>query len=154
VGIEESLDEFVGPEADAEAEAETVLLACRLAHALTPPPSALSLARSQRLKQFEGLKQHAHALVFYVSPHALVESLKDAVEVFGAARRCCLARELTKLHEEFIRGTLEEISAMHEGDLGRKPRGEYSIVIEGMQQGGEDAVTEEMILKCLEAVGF
>lgn len=120
----------------------------------SPSASALSFARSQRLKQFEGLKQHAHALVFYVSPHALVESLKDAVEVFGAARRCCLARELTKLHEEFIRGTLEEVSAMHEGDAGRKPRGEYSIVIEGMQQGGEDAVTEELILKCLEAVGF
>lgn len=102
-----------------------------------------------RQKQFSALRHHAHVLVFYVSPHALVESLRDAAEVFGGDRRCCLGRELTKMHEEFQRGTLGEVLGAF-GDGGRKPRGEYSVVIEGWKDDTRQEVTEEVIRRCLE----
>ena len=102
-----------------------------------------------RQKQFAALRDQPHVLVFYASPHALVESLKDAVEVFGGDRRCCLGRELTKLHEEFQRGTLAEVLRAHV-DGGRRPRGEYSVVIEGRKDDSRQEVTEEVIRRCLE----
>ena len=102
-----------------------------------------------RQKQFAALKEYPHLLVFYVSPHALVESLKDAAGVFGPDRRCCLARELTKVHEEFRRGTLGEVLQDFEEGR-RKPRGEYSVVIEGCKGRGQQEVTEDVIRRCLE----
>lgn len=104
---------------------------------------------SGRQKQFAALRHQPHVLVFYASPHALVESLKDAVEVFGGDRRCCLGRELTKMHEEFQRGTLSDVLQAF-GDGGRNPRGEYSVVIEGWKDDAREEVTEEVIRRCLE----
>ena len=57
-------------------------------------------ARRSRLAQLRGLSS---TLLFYVPPHGLRGVLKDMVEVMGGARRVCVARELTKLHEEFFR---------------------------------------------------
>jgi 16S rRNA (cytidine1402-2'-O)-methyltransferase len=101
---------------------------------------------SQRKKQFETYRMYPHALVFYVSPHALIESLRDAADVFGGDRRCCVARELTKLHEEFLRGTLED--ALQEFSQ-RKPRGEFTMVIAGNSGGIDSEVTDELIRQCL-----
>ena len=46
-------------------------------------------------------------LIFYEAPHRILETLRDAKEIFGAGRQAVVAREITKLHEEFLRGTLE-----------------------------------------------
>jgi 16S rRNA (cytidine1402-2'-O)-methyltransferase len=62
------------------------------------PPK--QLARRSQLKRVAGQRA---TLVFYVPPHALLAVLEDAAAELGAGRRCCLARELTKLHEEFHR---------------------------------------------------
>lgn len=101
------------------------------------------------------LCEHADAtatLVFFASPHALLGSLEDAAAVFGPDRRCCVARELTKLHEEFWRGTLagalEEFSA-------RGPRGEMTLVVEGAppgRAGGAEASDEEILAALRRAV--
>jgi 16S rRNA (cytidine1402-2'-O)-methyltransferase len=59
--------------------------------------------------------------IMYVGPHHLVATLKDCVAVMGGARRCCVAREMTKMHEEFWRGTLDEALAEFSA---RRVRGE------------------------------
>jgi 16S rRNA (cytidine1402-2'-O)-methyltransferase len=69
-----------------------------------------------------------HTLVVYESPHRLAASLDDAVAELGAGRPAALARELTKLHEEIVRGTLGELAAWARE---RKLLGEFVLVIGG-----------------------
>ena len=66
-------------------------------------------------------------VVFFESPHRVAETLQDLVAVFGADRRACVARELTKLHEEVVRAPLDELA----GRFAEGARGEITIVVEG-----------------------
>ncbi len=86
-----------------------------------PNKSGARRTRLEKLKDFE------HTLVFFESPHRVVKSLQDIRTVFGD-RPACLARELTKLHEEFVRGSISEILD-HLGD--RTVRGEIVLVVAG-----------------------
>jgi 16S rRNA (cytidine1402-2'-O)-methyltransferase len=86
-----------------------------------PPRSA---RRKQRLKDFAST---AGTLVLYEAPHRIKECIEDAREILGD-RRAALARELTKIHEEIVRGRLSEIGARIEE---REPRGEYVLLIAG-----------------------
>jgi 16S rRNA (cytidine1402-2'-O)-methyltransferase len=97
-----------------------------------------------RIKQFTKWKDLESTLIFFVSPHALLGALEDAVAVFGGERRCCLARELTKTHEEFWRSSLSESLVEFKE---RGPRGEFTLVIEGSAGGeqGEEATDEEVL---------
>lgn len=79
-------------------------------------------ARRARLSELAGLRT---TLVFYEAPHRIRETLRDAFETLGD-RRATLARELTKLHEEFVRGNL---SQLHEWAMTHDPRGEMTLVI-------------------------
>lgn len=73
------------------------------------------------LKQMlEELKEAEETLIFYISPHQTVDFLKVACEVFGGDRPAVLARELTKVHEEFLRGTLLDLSLMPGSLLGER----------------------------------
>jgi 16S rRNA (cytidine1402-2'-O)-methyltransferase len=79
-------------------------------------------ARRARLAELAAVRA---MLVFYEAPHRLKETLKDAREALGN-RRCVIARELTKLHEQFIRGTLDEVhEAMEQGEA----RGEIVLLV-------------------------
>lgn len=82
-------------------------------------------AKRDKLRQ---MKDYSGTIIFYESPHRLPDTLRDIYEVFGE-RKAVLARELTKMHEEFIRGTLPEILAKINGL--EKLKGEFTIVIEG-----------------------
>ncbi|KAL2892751.1 Ribosomal RNA small subunit methyltransferase I [Bienertia sinuspersici] len=66
--------------------------------------------------------------IFFVPPHKLNQFLEETSTVFGNSRRCVIAREMTKIHEEFWRGTLQEAK---EAFLSRQPRGEMTLLIEG-----------------------
>ncbi|XP_061350803.1 uncharacterized protein LOC133295908 isoform X2 [Gastrolobium bilobum] len=66
--------------------------------------------------------------IFYVPPHKLSQFLEESISIFGNARRCVIAREITKLHEEFWRGTLGEAKEVFSI---RQPKGELTILIEG-----------------------
>jgi 16S rRNA (cytidine1402-2'-O)-methyltransferase len=104
-----------------------------------------------RKKQFTMWKDLDSTLIFFVSPHSLLGALEDAVAVFGADRRCCLGRELTKTHEEFWRSSLAEALAEFEE---RGPRGEFTMVIEGAGEGGSGSgggeVSDEAVLEELQ----
>lgn len=79
------------------------------------------IERTARLDELGGERR---TLVLYEAPHRVQRTLADLSETLGADRRVAVARELTKVYEEIIRGTLGTI------DVG-EPRGEYVIVIEG-----------------------
>ena len=74
------------------------------------------------------LAQERRTLVFYESPHRLREMLRDLAVCFGDDRSVVLARELTKLHEEFWRGTVGEAIVHYQT---RDPQGEYTVVVAG-----------------------
>lgn len=103
-------------------------------------------ARRARLSEFESLRS---TLIFYEAPHRIKETLADAREVLGD-RRCVIARELTKLHEEFIRGSLSDME-LSEGAA----RGEIVLLI-GPAVAGEitrdDPAAPRSILEEVEAI--
>ncbi|MBQ1287432.1 MAG: 16S rRNA (cytidine(1402)-2'-O)-methyltransferase, partial [Erysipelotrichaceae bacterium] len=66
----------------------------------------LNARSSQAKKELEALKSFPYTLIFYEAPHRIEKTLSLMTEVFGE-RKACLARELTKLHEEYHRGTLK-----------------------------------------------
>ncbi len=74
------------------------------------------------------LSEETRTMVFYESPYRLVKTLEQFGAVFGPERRCSVAREISKVHEEHRRGTLEEVAAWYRE---HEPRGEIVIVVEG-----------------------
>jgi 16S rRNA (cytidine1402-2'-O)-methyltransferase len=78
-----------------------------------------------RRKALEALKAESRTLIFYEAPHRVVESLADASEILGP-RPAVIAREVTKIHEEFLRGPLAELL---ESARKRTPRGEITLLI-------------------------
>lgn len=97
----------------------------------------LSVNKRHRRAHLDSLKNDRHTLIFYEAPHKLRTTLEDMRSVFGGSRRIAMARELTKLHEEIIRTTLDGAVSYYEE---KTPRGEYVLVIEG---AAEDEETEE-----------
>lgn len=85
----------------------------------------LPVNQNEKRKKLESLKNENRTLIFYEAPHKLSGTLKKMLEILGN-RKIVLARELTKIHEEYIRGNLEEIV---QKDI--QPKGEYVILIEG-----------------------
>jgi 16S rRNA (cytidine1402-2'-O)-methyltransferase len=81
----------------------------------------------QRRKLLESVKDSPRTQVFYEAPHRLLEALADVVEVLGNDRHVVVAREVTKLHEEFLRGRAEEVLAQlkSRGDA----KGEITLLI-------------------------
>jgi len=67
-------------------------------------------------------------MVFYESPHKLLRTLNDFSETFGIERKISVSRELTKIYEETIRGTITELMN-HFNE--KPPKGEFVIVVEG-----------------------
>src|ERR1700730_10121145 len=69
----------------------------------------LSAKRGQRRAMLESIRESARTQVFYEAPHRVKEALEDIVEILGGQRQVVIAREVTKLHEEFLRGHAEQI---------------------------------------------
>lgn len=88
----------------------------------------LPVNRKERQERLADTAKLPHTLIYYEAPHKLRQTLADLSKSLGGGRNAALCRELTKLHEEVIRGTLDELSAIYEHT---EPRGEYVIVIEG-----------------------
>ena len=85
----------------------------------------LPARRSERRRALERLGIEDRTIVFYEAPHRIAEGVTDALEILGD-RPACLAREVTKVHEEFLRGKLSEILA----ELEERPaRGEITLIV-------------------------
>ena len=67
-------------------------------------------------------------MVFYESPYRLVKTLEQMAGFFGPDRRCSVAREISKVHEEHRRGTLEEVAAWFRE---HEPKGEIVLIVSG-----------------------
>ncbi len=104
----------------------------------------LDAKSGKRKKELEELRTVPWTLVFYEAPHRIVDTLEDMVEVFGD-RPACLARELTKKFEEYLRGTLQELLSAAGAGL----KGEMVLVVAGCepeQVSTEAAITRVMAL--------
>ena len=99
--------------------------------------------RSKRKRQLEALIDRQETLIFYEAPHRMREFLPMLESVLGN-RKACLGREVTKLHQEYERGTLSELGDRY---LEKTPRGEYVIVVEGKSSA---VIQEEMEAKLAE----
>ncbi|MHA7056743.1 16S rRNA (cytidine(1402)-2'-O)-methyltransferase [Aquimarina sp. M1] len=81
-----------------------------------------------RQTRLQLLAEETRTMIFYESPHKLVKTLKNFVEYFGADRLVSVSRELSKLHEETVRGTTEEVWSHYEN---KPPKGEIVVVVSG-----------------------
>ena len=81
-----------------------------------------------RASRIEALRTEQRTMIFYESPYRMVKTLGQLAEAFGPDRRCSACREISKLHEECVRGTLEEVAAHFEAN---EPRGEFVLIVEG-----------------------
>ena len=96
-------------------------------HGFLPPK------RGARRGLLEGLRESQQTQVFYEAPHRLKETLEDIVEVLGSERRVVIARELTKIHEEFLRGSAGEV--LHQLSRGSEIKGEITLLIGRPEEG-------------------
>lgn len=99
----------------------------------------------ERLSRLEAIETETRTLIFYEAPHRLRQTLQDLATTLGENRSLVLARELTKLHEEFWRGTIGEAIALYQQ---REPQGEFTLVVAGaelvMPQLSEAALKAEL----------
>ncbi len=90
----------------------------------------LPARQGPRLSSLQALRREARTLVFYEAPHRILETLADMATVFGPDREAVVARELTKTHETFLTGTLEQLVALVAGDSNQQ-RGEIVLMVRG-----------------------
>jgi len=91
----------------------------------------LDAKSSKRKKELEALKEKQETLIFYEAPHRIKDMLEDLEEVFGN-RDICLARELTKKFEEFLRGTISEVLEVVD-----TLKGEMVVIVSGVKESND-----------------
>lgn len=88
----------------------------------------LPVNKKEKKEKLEKIKKYNNTLIFYEAPHKIKKTLENMLEILGD-RQIVVARELTKIHEEFIRGKISEI--LH---ILNEPKGEFVILIEGEKE--------------------
>ncbi|MEI5993231.1 16S rRNA (cytidine(1402)-2'-O)-methyltransferase [Candidatus Enterococcus mansonii] len=113
-----------------------------IASGLSPQPFTfygfLPRKKKEQLETLETLKSMRPTQIFYESPHRIGTTIKHLSEVFGENRQAVICRELTKLHEEYLRGTLSELA---EYLADHTLKGECCLLVEGFS--GEEAIDDE-----------
>ena len=92
----------------------------------------LSTNKKEKQEKLEKIKKIKSTLIFYEAPHKLINTLQAIKEILGD-RKVVLAREITKIHEEYIRGEISDILEKMEN-----PKGEFVIVVEGSNKNEEE----------------
>lgn len=95
-------------------------------------------------KALEHWKYHEETLIFYEAPHRIGKMLRTCLEVLGD-RKACVARELTKKYEEYLRGTLSELCEAVDG-----LKGEMVVVVEGYQKDDRPSVSVSDLMPIIE----
>lgn len=88
-----------------------------------------------RQKKLSALADESRTMIFYESPYRLVKALEQMAEVFGPNRYACVAREISKMFEEFKRGTLKELAAWY---TQRGVKGEIVLILAGKDYNAEE----------------
>jgi len=101
----------------------------------------LPQGNGERNRKLAEYKNYPMTLVFYEAPHRIEKMMKSVLEIFGD-RRCCIARELTKVHEEFLRGTVSELIPELEG-----LKGEMVVIVEGNRDDYSKDVDSDLIIR-------
>ena len=109
----------------------------------------LSTSKKSRQEHLAALREERRTMVFYEAPHKLRATLEDLTAAFGGDRRVSLCRELTKLHEEVIRTTLDGARTMY---AEQPPRGEYVLVLDGAPEPEAAEITLEDALSRVAAL--
>lgn len=113
----------------------------------------LPAKRKARLDSLAALVSDTRSLAFYVSRHQLRDSVTDMLDCFGAERAVVLAREVTKLHEQFYRGRLGDLPTWLEADPNRQ-RGEFVVLLEGCRTKDDSEIislsVDQMLIKLAE----
>jgi 16S rRNA (cytidine1402-2'-O)-methyltransferase len=105
----------------------------------------LPAKRGERRAALEAIKTSPRTQVFYEAPHRVVEALTDVVEVLGSARHVVIAREVTKLHEEFLRGRASEVlETLKSRDA---VKGEITLLIGKAEEAEAQAVEPHMTVR-------
>jgi 16S rRNA (cytidine1402-2'-O)-methyltransferase len=81
-----------------------------------------------RRTRMEALREEPRTMVFYESPHRIARTLQELAEVFGPGRSASVSREISKLHEETLRGTLQELADHFQR---HSPKGEFALCVAG-----------------------
>ncbi len=92
-----------------------------------------------RQSRIEALREETRTMVFYESPYRVLKTLQQLAEVFGVDRQASACREISKIHEESVRGSLQELI---EHFTATEPRGEFVLVVAGRQQEEKKLKTE------------
>lgn len=96
----------------------------------------------ERQTRLESLQTEPRTLVFYEAPHRVRQTLQDLLDWLGTDRSVVLARELTKLHEQFWRGTLAEAIGYYQT---HEPQGEFTLIVAG-HQAAQPQLSESALL--------
>ncbi|MBQ3491251.1 MAG: 16S rRNA (cytidine(1402)-2'-O)-methyltransferase [Oscillospiraceae bacterium] len=98
----------------------------------------LSTAKKSRREHLQALENETRTMIFYEAPHKLVNTLEDMATAFGPDRPISLCRELTKLHEEVIRTTLDGAIKLY---ATQPPKGEFVLIVAGATPAEKQAPT-------------
>lgn len=104
----------------------------------------LPVQKKERMERLEKLRHETAVMVFYEAPHKLKATLADMSDFFGGERMISLCRELTKLHEEVLRFTLEEAVGYYNIN---EPKGEFVLVLDGAPETLGTEITVEQALE-------
>lgn len=103
----------------------------------------LSTAKKSRREHLEEVRGEKRTMVFYEAPHKLLTTLEDMLSAWGN-RRIAIVRELTKIHEEVRRTTLEEAVTFYRENT---PKGEFVLVVEGAKPEETEEMTPEQAVE-------
>lgn len=101
-------------------------------------------ALGARQALYESLRFEERTMVFFEAPHRITESLQDAFTIFGGDRKAAICREMTKIYEETVRGTLTELLAW---STSKEILGEITMVISGAAVGSAEITAEQMVAR-------
>ena len=101
----------------------------------------LPVNKKEKKEKLEEIKELRQTIIFYEAPHKIRKTLEDMMEIIGN-RKITLAREMTKIHEDFTRGTIEEVLEK----LG-EPKGEFVIIMEGNKEENNKSIFSKMSLE-------
>lgn len=107
----------------------------------------LPKSKKNRHELLEKISRREETLIFYESPHRILKTLEEFEKFFGGERNIVIARELTKIHEEFLRGKISEIK-----NFLTEPKGEFVIIVEGFTDEKIFETPEENFIEVYEKI--